>query len=408
MNMHHLTWTCAGALALSAGGAGAQEWLDRTSDALHYQTPGGLFRADLSGTVDVEAYYIDQRPPGLLFGNTDFVNPRLSLWLDTRLGPHLYSLVQFRFDRGFDPRAKVRDARFDEYLLRYTPFKAPVVNLQIGKFATVFGNWVQRHDTWSNPLITAPLAYEHFTTAGDLAIAPTAAAFQVRRSVPDSKGTWLPVVWGPAYTSGGSIFGQVERLDYAFEVKNASISSRPTVWDAQDLGFENPTVTGRIGYRPNAAWNVGASVSHGAYLLPPVIPALPAGQGLDSFNQTTIGTDVSFAWHHWQIWGEAMASRFEIPNVGPADTLTYFVEAKYKFSARLFGALRWNQQFFDDVPDGAGGRAPWDNDVWRIDTALGFRFNRHWQGKVQYSYSHQKGSLQQGEQLVAGQVTLKF
>jgi hypothetical protein len=110
MNTAQLTWTCAGALAVSASVAGAQEWLDTTSDALHYQTPGGLFRTDLSGTIDIEAYYIDQRPPGLLFGNTDFVNPRLSLWLDTRLGPHFYSLVQFRFDRGFDPRASARCA----------------------------------------------------------------------------------------------------------------------------------------------------------------------------------------------------------------------------------------------------------------------------------------------------------
>ena len=50
------------------------------------------------------------------------MNPRLSLFLDARAGKHFYAFVQARADRGFDPRAKVRDARFDEYLLRYTPF----------------------------------------------------------------------------------------------------------------------------------------------------------------------------------------------------------------------------------------------------------------------------------------------
>jgi len=28
---------------------------------------------------------------------------------------------------------------------------------------------------------------------------------------------------------------------------------------------------------------------------------------------------------------------------------------------------------------------PWDRDIWRVDTALGYRFDRHLQGKLQYS-----------------------
>jgi hypothetical protein len=135
---------------------------------------------------------------------------------------------------------------------------------------------------------------------------------------------------------------------------------------------------------------------------------LPAGTTLNDFSQTTVGTDVSWAWRHWQVWAEAIATRFEVPNVGDAESIAWFLEAKYKFTPRFFGAVRWNQQLFDEVPDGAGGFQPWDRDIWRLDTALGCRLTRHLQGKLQYSYSHQKGTLQQGEQLVAAQVTLKF
>jgi hypothetical protein len=94
--------------------------------------------------------------------------------------------------------------------------------------------------------------------------------------------------------------------------------------------------------------------------------------------------------------------------VGNADTLAYYLEAKYKFNSMLFGALRWNQQVFGDVNDGAGGQTPWDRDLWRIDAAVGCRLSRHLQGKLQYSFSHRDGPLQQGEQLVAAQLTLKF
>ena len=98
----------------------AQEgWLQRVDEAFHFQTRDGFFRTDLSGLVDVEAYFIDQRSPGLLFGNADLFNPRLSLFLDTHLGEQFYSFVQVRADRSFDPRAMPHgDVRFDEYLLR--------------------------------------------------------------------------------------------------------------------------------------------------------------------------------------------------------------------------------------------------------------------------------------------------
>lgn len=396
-------------LAASHKAAAQELLLQRLDDALTYQSPSGLFRSDLSGSVDVEGYFVDHRPSGLLFGNQDLFNPRLSLFLDTHLGSQFYSLVQFRADRGFDPRAKPDgDARFDEYLIRWTPWEDGRINLQAGKFATVFGKWVQRHDSWKNPFITAPLAYENVTTISDQAAPGTRAAFLGRRNLPDQKATWLPVVWGPAYTSGASIFGQLGKADYAFEFKNASISSRPTAWDAQDLGWENPTVSARLAHTPNAAWNYGISASHGAYLLPAADATVPGGYGRSSYRQTTIGTDLSWSHHGWQVWGEAIVARFQVPNVGNADTFTYFIETKYKFTPNLFAAVRWNQQLFDTVPDGTGGAQHWDRNISRVDTALGYRFTRHLQGKLQYSLSRENGPVQQGEQLFAAQLTIKF
>src|SRR5436190_6399815 len=120
--------------ALAISSAFAQEWLDKVDEALFLQSRGGQYRVDFSGRFDLEGYYLDQRPPGLLFSNDDFVNPRLSLFLDARAGKPFYAFVQARVDRGFDPRTKDSDARFDEYLLRYTPFNDARLNLQIGKF----------------------------------------------------------------------------------------------------------------------------------------------------------------------------------------------------------------------------------------------------------------------------------
>ena len=56
----------------------------------------------------------------------------------------------------------------------------------------------------------------------------------------------------------------------------------------------------------------------------------------------------------------------------------------------------------------AAVRQPWGNDIWRVDSAVGYRLTNFLQLKIQYSFSHQDAPSQQGEQLVAGQVTIKF
>lgn len=388
--------------------ASAQDPLAWLDERLSYQSENGAVVAEVSGLFDQEAYYVDDIPPGLLFENESFYNPRLSLFVDVEAGENLYLFMQARVDRGFDPGAAVNAARFDEYFARYTTPGENPVSFQFGKSATIFGNWVDRHFTWNNPFINAPLPYENVLVITDHVAPGAPGPFLGRRRIPDNKGAWLPVLWGPAYTSGGTVFGQVGRLNYGASVKNNSVSSRPKFWDAQALGWEHPTYTFDLGFTPNAAWHLGGSFSYGAYLLPQAEPGLPAGKHRGDFNQYTLGWDLKYAHRHWEVWSEVILSRFEVPNVGNADTASYYVETRYKFTPKMYVGLRWNQQFFGSVPDGDGGTRHWDRNAWRIDTALGYRFTRHIQAKVQYSRNHQSGAFQQGENLLAGQLTLRF
>ncbi len=396
------------ALVLFATAVRGQEWLDKLDGQLTIKSRNGFFRSDLSGLLDLEGYYVDQRPPGLLFENESFFNPRLTFFLDTRFGPHFYSFVQARLDRGFDPGETDFDARLDEYLLRWTPWNDSRLNLQIGKFATVVGSWVQRHDSWQNPLITAPLPYENLTPLADGDPPRSAADLLARRHVPDVKTEWLPIIWGPVYASGASVFGSLGKLDYALDVKNASISSHPYAWEPNGNLWEYPTASVRLGFRPSPAWNHGISFSAGPYMTTDASAALPPGKSIGDYNEFVFDYDVSYAWHRWQWWGEVFLTRFQVPNVGNADLVGYYLEAKYKITASLFAAARWNQELYGMINHGLGGQEPWGNDMYRIDLALGYRLTRHLQGKVQYSFGHREAALQQGEQLVAAQVTMRF
>jgi hypothetical protein len=398
--------------------AGAIEALDRVDQALRAQTADGWARVELGGRLDVETYWIDQRPPGLIFGDDEtFANPRLVLLLDAWLGRHLYAFVQARADRGFDPRlVPDGDARADEYFLRWTPLSSPVLNLQVGKFATLVGNWVLRHDSWQNPFVTAPLPYERVTTVSDDAAPDSPQAFLARRDLADKKRKWLPVVWGPSYASGVSLFGHSGVFEYGVELKNAALGSRPSEWDGTERDWSEPTASGRIGFRPSAAWAVGVSASSGPYLRHDAATSLRAGDDTADFRETVIAADARWSWRHLEIWAEAFEAHFEVPfacrrcatHAEDVDSFAYYVEGRYRLTPNLFAALRWNQQTFADVENPGGRDVGSDRDVWRTDMALTYRFDRHVQAKLQYAIGPQSGSLQQGEQLVAAQVTIRF
>jgi hypothetical protein len=394
-------------LACIAHALDTDELLDRVDTALSVAAFQDNVRLRLSGTIDLEGYHFEQPAPGLINSSIDnLFNPRLTLFLDAQIGSQIYAFVQSRLDRGFDPSDHGAQGRLDEYALRFTPWKDGRFTLQIGKFGTVVGNWVPRHLSWENPFINAPLVYENVTAVSDK-VAPRSVGYFVYRFYGE-KYEFNPVIWGPSYASGVSVSGRLGVFDYAAEMKNSSLSSRPESWNVTAIGFEHPSFAARLGFRPNQAWNFGVSMANGVYLRPEAEQTLPPGHDLGDYRELVLGQDVSFAWHHLQLWAEVYQVRFEIPRVGDADTLAYYFEGKYKFTPQLFGALRWNQQIFGSVDNGRKGSLRWGQDLGRIDAAIGYRFTSHTQLKLQYSFQHETTGPCDDNHLLAAQFTVRF
>jgi hypothetical protein len=394
--------------ACTARAAELDELFDQLDAALTFSVPDYDLRARVSGTLDAEFYHFNQPPPGLIDSQSDnLLNPRLTLFLDGQVGSQIYFFAQSRLDRGFDPSDRGAQIRLDEYAVRFTPWSDGRFNLQIGKFATVIGNFVPRHLSWENPFVNAPLPYENVTPVDDKT-APASALDFVRGFHPSEKSEYTPIVWGPNYTSGISLSGRVEQFDYAVEMKNASLSSRPESWTITANGFDRPSFNGRLGFRPNETWNFGVSGGEGAYIRGEAESTLPRGRDIDDYREFVIAQDASFAWHHLQVWAEVYETRFEVPRVGNADMLAYYLEAKYKFTPQFFGALRWNQELFGAVNKGTGGSFRWDQNLGRIDLAGGYRFTTHTQLKLQYSFQQQTTGPHDTNHLFAAQLTVRF
>jgi len=396
------------------------ELLEDFQKNLSFTTLEGRVRLRLSGTLDLEAYSIDSPAPALVYTAKHFLlNPRLTTYLDVKVDSYLYAFVQARVDRGFDPSDEGAQIRLDEYAIRITPVQDEAFpRIEIGKFATVVGNWVRRHGSWENPFIDAPLPYENLVGLWDIMAPDSAATLLYWGHVPFDgvtrfgdgyydKKFRLPIIWGPSYASGLSIGGELGKMHYAFEVKNAALASRPESWDLTRNSFSYPTFSGRVGFKPNVMWDFGISGSIGSYLHPEAAFSLPRGDSIGDYHEILIGQDVAFAWRHFQFWAEVFETRFEVPNVGNADLLSYYLEAKYKVTPQLFVAARWNQQLYGDVPFN-GQDTRWGNDAWRVDLALGYRFSADLQLKVQCSFTHHDEDVQEGERLLGAQLTLRF
>jgi hypothetical protein len=91
--------------------------------------------------------------------------------------------------------------------------------------------------------------------------------------------------------------------------------------------------------------------------------------------------------------------------VGGVRVLSGFIEARRKLGALTWLAARWNQSWFGDIP---GTSREWDRDGWRLDLALGHRLSRNMQAKLQYSLAERTGQDQEGDHMLAAQVTVRF
>ena len=131
---------------LGGGNLTAQDFLDRLDEKLTFSAFDNQVRTRVSGTLDLEFYALDLPAPGLIDSlHEGLFNPRLTVFLDSQIGPALYLFAQVRVDRHFDPTDQGMQLRMDEYVLRYTPWADGRLSIQLGKFATVVGRWVHRH-----------------------------------------------------------------------------------------------------------------------------------------------------------------------------------------------------------------------------------------------------------------------
>jgi hypothetical protein len=100
--------------------------------------------ADFSLLGDMTLYAPEALAQGTLFSNNAvFVAPAILLFGDVKFGDRVTVHGLLGADRGFDPGMKLDgDVRLDEYFVQLEALDNSRLSVRVGKFATVFGNWI--------------------------------------------------------------------------------------------------------------------------------------------------------------------------------------------------------------------------------------------------------------------------
>lgn len=368
------------------------------------------FRLDLRPSLETVVWASDDPAPAL-FESDDpvFISPRLKLDVDGSTGERWYFHTSVCADRGFDPIADENgDVRVDEILLRWQAFDDPRLHLQIGRFPTAFGASQTGHDFFENPFLLAPLPYSQIigvNTRNPAAISAAAIEARATGAAPPvsslSKENWASMIWGPSYASGASVFGSTPRFDYAAEIKNSMLASHPDSWAGN--GFDDPSWTARLGYRPDAAWAFGVSGSRGPWLEDNV-PGIDRGE----FPQTALGFDARWAHRDLILTSELVLMEFRTPDAGSLRAASWFLGGRWKVSPGVWLATRFGRTVANEVEASDGTNVPWQPDVWRAELAAGWRVTPSVLLKVGYAFTQTDDGGDAGEQLAGMGVGWRF
>jgi hypothetical protein len=304
----------------------------------------------------------------------------------------------------------------DGAYLSYRPSLGRDVNVVAGKIPWPIGTFAPRTYSNKNPLIGSPLMYQYHSSLVWYQIPPTADAllssagkgqFGVNYEGYDM-GPGMPLVDDSYWDVGVTLLGSERPVEYAVGI----VAGTPGWGSTSRDENSGKTVLGRLGLAPLPALRVGVSGAYGPYLDQGVAAEIPAGRDVTDYHQKLMMADVELLLGHAELRAEGAHNVWESPTVGDLEVRSGYVEGKYSLPFGTFVAGRWDALRFGEIADSTGVQRPWDWNVTRIETGVGYRFNRDAQAKLVYQRNRIEtdaaAEVYQTHSLVGLQVSVSF
>ena len=273
------------------------------------------------------------------------------LWAAGNFAPGLQGFVQGEaYGGSARPQANQDETgvstALEQAFLRWTSGGRNRLLVEGGRIVTPIGDFARRYLPQSNPLVGAPSDYS------------------VR------------------YPEGVRVAGWMGRWDAMVAVVDRPLGAD---WYSPEAGRSFRPMIG-AGVTPTTGLRLGAFATRGAYLGPSVVASLDPGTSWSAYDQSLYGFEMQFSRGHFELHGEFARSSYEVPSiVEKARGKAYFVEPRYAFTPRLYGALRLEENEYPYIMPIYG--TTWiasDATVGDAEAGVGYRISRDLLVKVSY------------------------
>jgi class 3 adenylate cyclase len=360
---------------VSAAPVSAQ-WPTLRDAGMGYLSDDGKYQIDLSGQMDLEAFYFSAEEDalsGLAYGSGPLFAPRVRLFLDVFLGDHVYGLVEWRGDRGEAPTADFWEARVEQAYLSVGNTSGSF-QLQGGIFPSPFGAYAKRHLTIVDPFLRPPLMYDHRTVISRRWAPRNADWFSRWRDNPDEwRRDGAPPVWGVPYQWGGMASVRLGFLSGKVAAMNSAPSSEPLDWYEFEV-VEELSWIGRLEATVSPELTLGLSFNEGPYVRNDVSNAPEFPLSGTTYDQTLWAFDAALARGPFMFRGEVIHDSWDVPNINEEIVdIGYSVEAQVDVATGWSLAARYGAIDFREIRDSGD----WDWDTRRLEASVGYRITRN-------------------------------
>ncbi|HVX39526.1 MAG TPA: hypothetical protein VHB25_08130 [Gemmatimonadaceae bacterium] len=287
----------------------------------------------LQGIADGEAWSTNTTSSLLTRNNGNpGVVGRLQVWSAIEPVSHVVLYGQVEGAGGPARSREEYGVRSNQFGVRYVGSRA--FTADVGRLVPVIGTFAARRFSTRNPLIGQPDGYSL------------------------------------EYPYGAELSGEFTHFDY-----RAAMVSLPTSHD----GYQ-PEPTPRLrpaiggGFTPMVGLRFGGSFTVGSYLNRAIAPAYLAGRTWSDYRQRVLAGDLEFARGYLETHAEIARGSFDVPGRAAIAGLTYYGEAKYTFTPRVFVAGRAERNDYPFIrPQGTSGWTAKLTDFVDGELGVGYR-----------------------------------
>ena len=228
---------------------------------------------------------------------------RLRLWAAVEILPGLQGFTLGEVEGGPATGEEETEVELEQAFLRYTLNIRSHLRIEAGRVVAPLGNFSRRYFSNVNPLIGSPDSYS------------------------------------VSYPFGIQVIGRAAAFDYSVSILDRPLVNENYVPELESSALR-PAVT--LGLTPVVGLRLGVYGTRGPYLGEAITPFLPAGPAWDDYEQSIGGFDLQFSRGHFELNGDLARSSYDAPGLTRSLRGTaWFVEPKFTFSPRWFGALRY-------------------------------------------------------------------